>query len=161
VTRNWKDVLKSGQMLKVNCQLLRNRRGMAALPTILLIGMIVTEVAIAGAALAFLSISSNQSRINSEIALTTAKSGIQDAIIMLAVNKDYTLSPGASATDGIQSTCVVVEKDVPAVGQTRIRSIGTYKKYSARLEAIVGVDATTGATALISLDQVTTAFSCP
>jgi len=148
----------------VNCQLshiLRASHGMGALPTVLLIGMIVAEIAVAGAAVAFLSISSNQARVNSEIALVTAKAAIQDALIMLAINKDYALSPGASTTDGAQTRCIVVEKDIPAVGQTRVRATGTYKKYTARLEAIVDIDATTGQTELLSLSQVTTAFSCP
>ncbi len=68
-------------------------KGTVTLPVVILMGGIITEIAIAGAFLAyFLSQSGFGLKLSAE-AFAAAQSGIEDAKLKIIRNKDFTSSP--------------------------------------------------------------------
>ena len=65
----------------------KKNKGIAALPTILLLGGIIVEISIVGAFISYLFSQSSFGIRSSEEALSLAQSGIQDAMIKIIRNK--------------------------------------------------------------------------
>jgi len=123
---------------------MRNNKATAALPAILLIGGIIIEIGLAGAFISYyLSQSGFGVKMSAE-ALAAAEAGVQDAIIKIVRNKDFT-SSGYELQVGSRSANVVVCKDTCAgIGKHKITSIGSAVVKRRKLEAVINVNATTG-----------------
>ncbi|PIY59498.1 hypothetical protein COY96_01505, partial [Candidatus Wolfebacteria bacterium CG_4_10_14_0_8_um_filter_37_11] len=85
---------------------MNNNKATAALPAMLFIGGIIVEIGIAGAFISYyLSQSGFGIKMSAE-ALAAAEAGVQDALIKIIRNKDFT-SSGYDLTVGNRSANVV------------------------------------------------------
>lgn len=130
-----------------------NRQGQTVLSLVFLIGGIIV---LAGITLAFLTSSFLNSTYGfriSERARALAASGVYDALLRLARNKDlqaasYTISVGSD------SATVSVAQDSPATGLVTITSTSIISNRQKRIRAIVSRNATSSELYLVSWDQI-------
>jgi len=123
---------------------MNNNKATAALPAMLFIGGIFVEIGLAGAFISFyLNLRGFGIKMSAE-ALAAAEAGVQDALIKIIRNKDFT-SSGYDLTVGNRSANVVVCKDTCAgTGKHKITSIGSALVKRRKIEAVVNVNNTTG-----------------
>lgn len=126
--------------------------GQAALPTILLIGGIITEIAIAGALVAFILSSSGFGERLSTQALTAAKAGIEDAFIKVVIDKNFSSPEGYTFSVDGREVKVTVTKNLD--GTDEIISIGKALSRQRKLEGILIVHQDTGKVDLESLQEI-------
>jgi len=138
-------------------------RGLAALPTILLIGGIIVEIAIAGVFISYLLSQSGFGAKLSAEALAAAQAGVQDALMKIVRDKTFSSSSGYDITVGSRNARVVVCKDSKTVssvcdtynpGKDEITSIGAASLKKRQLQAIVNVNATSGAVEIESIREI-------
>lgn len=131
-----------------------NNKATAALPAMLFIGGIIVEIGIAGAFISYyLSQSGFGVKMSAE-ALAAAEAGVQDAIIKIIRNKNFT-SSGYDLAVGNRSTNVVVCKDsCSGTGKHKITSIGSAAVKRRKIEAVVNVNSTTGEVKIESILEV-------
>ncbi|PIR05235.1 MAG: hypothetical protein COV57_00115 [Candidatus Liptonbacteria bacterium CG11_big_fil_rev_8_21_14_0_20_35_14] len=130
------------------------RRAAATLPVVLILGGIILEIT---AVSSFVAFSVNRSGLGERAqieALSAAKSGAEDAIRRLIRNKDFSDAGGYILTVGNETVNVVVTKDVPEVGKTRIEATSTVFLRQRVIRADVSVDATTGQVNVVSFQEV-------
>lgn len=129
--------------------------GQAALPTVLLICGIITEIAIAGALAAFILSSSGWGERLSAQALAAAKAGQEDAFIKLTIDKNFS-SDGYTFSIGNQIVSVTVIKDPAGYppGTAKIISIGKVLSRQRKLEGILIVNQDTGKVDLESIREI-------
>ncbi len=144
---------------KVNCQLsiVNCRRGIAALPLVLMIGGLIAEIIIAMIVGNFLLTQSESGlRLSSE-AFLAAQSGYQDAFIRIIRDKEfsgsYTLVFSGSSVD------VTVCSDAPSpacagLDKDKITVVGKSRGRNRKFEAILDVSQATGEATLESLAEV-------
>lgn len=129
--------------------------GQAALPTILLICGVITEIAIAGALVAFILSSSGWGERLSAQALAAAKAGQEDAFMRITINKNFTAPPpGYDFSVDSRSVNVRVIKDYPVNGTTQIISTGKALSRQRKLEGILIINQDTGKVDLESLREI-------
>ena len=134
---------------------LRAKKGIAALPTMLLIGGLVAEIIIGVTATSYVFVQSEFGyRLSSE-AFMAAKAGIEDAVMKIVLNKNFTTSP-YTLTVGNYSADVAVCNDPPciAAGKFKITSLGKAQSRRRNLRAVLNVDSATGEVRLESLKEV-------
>jgi hypothetical protein len=147
--------------------------GAAAISTILIIGIIVSEIALASLVTSYFS---SQGGLGTRVvynASFAAQSGINDALLKIARDKDFAPSPysyyalevGSAAaridicidkitTDGSNPpTCN--DSDVPE-GTREVTSLGTALNKEVRIRAILYVDPSTGLITIQSLKEIST-----
>jgi len=140
------------KQLKSNKKLIR---GQAALPTIVLVGGIMIEIVLAGTLLVFFFNNSVYGTRLSAEALEAARSGIQDALIKLSANKNfsgtYEFSLGGSV-----SAEITVDQDPAGYSEEKVRvvSIGQGITRNRKLEAIVNVEKVAGVVQIESVVEV-------
>ncbi len=140
-------------------------RGVATLPTILLLSGILMELAIAGTVLAtVLNNKISNQRFGTE-ALAAARAGAQDAIMRVSRDKGFeALSPGYSlnVTDRASAQVIVCKNwvtianlcDTNINGKDEIVSIGTVLNRKKKIVVILGVDEVTGRVQIRSFEEV-------
>ncbi len=130
-----------------------NNKATAALPAMLFIGGIIVEIGIAGVFISYyLSQSGFGVKISAE-ALAAAEAGVQDALIKIIRNKDFT-SAGYDLAVGNRSANIVVCKDTCAgTGKHKITSIGSAVAKRRKIEAVVNVNSTTGEVKIESIQE--------
>jgi hypothetical protein len=138
-----------------------NNKATAALPAMLFIGGIIVEIGIAGAFISYyLSQSGFGIKMSAE-ALAAAEAGVQDALIKIIRNKDFT-SSGYDLTVGNRSANIIVCKDTKTVsslcdtensGKHEITSIGSALVKKRKIEAIVNVNSATGEVKIESIQE--------
>lgn len=136
---------------------LKSEKGQIALPIVLLIGGIVVEIGIISASFSYILISSGYGERLSAIALAAAHSGIQDAFLKLARNKDIHIS--SSAYDfpyslGRPTTKAKVKVEKLGAGRRKITSTGEALLRKRKLEGFLSVNETTGKLYFESLAEV-------
>lgn len=137
---------------------LRRCSGQAALPTILLVGGIIIEIAIAGILIAFILSNSGWGERLSAQALAAAKAGAEDALLKITVDKNFS----APAPDGYSFLVdnrvvkVIVIKDPAGYpsGVHQIISLGKALGRQRKLETILVVDSDTGKVDLKSTREI-------
>jgi hypothetical protein len=147
-----------------------NSLGVTLLPLVIMIGLVIVELGLAMAFVVYLSnLSSYGTRLAQE-ALFGARSGIDDAILRIIRNKDFSSTTGLPCTTGYPLTvgrvnvCVVViqwpatyQDCTPATNQDCITSTGTILTGTVlrqkRYQAIVSVDPETLVVSLVSLTE--------
>lgn len=141
----------------------KKNNGVAALPTILLLGGIIVEIAIAGAFVSYLFSQGSFGIRASEEALSFAQSGIQDAIIRIIRNKDFSSTSGYDITIANKTAHIVVCKGSKSVGsdcnvlndgKDEITSLGTVMIKKRKLRAIVNVNVNTGEVKVESINEI-------
>jgi len=116
-------------------------RGIAVLPTILLIGGLIVEIGIAGLFISYFLNSSGFGVKISEEALSAAKSGIDDAVIKIIRKKGDAILPYPYTLNiDNNSAQVWVLKDAPSNGKYEITSLGSAGLKRRKLEAVVDIN---------------------
>ncbi len=130
-------------MLKImeETESLKNfRKAQVGLPFTLLVGGIVVALGLAGALVAYLLSSSTFTEKLSNRALAAAKSGVNEALMNIVDDKNYTID-SLTINTGLAKTVISVEKDPPGypIGTRKIISIGKIFNRQRKLVAIVSV----------------------
>jgi len=127
---------------------------MAMLPLVVVLGGVMIEVVTVSS---FIAYSVGQvgygEKLSSE-AYSTAYSGAVDAIRKIIRNKDFYDSGGYTLTVGERSAVIVVVKDYPDVGKTRITSTATALFRQRKIQADVKINTTTGKVDVISFEEI-------
>ena len=120
----------------------------------LFIGGIIVEIALAGAFISYyLSQSGFGVKMSAE-ALAAADAGVQDALIKIIRDKNFS-SAGYNLTVGNRSANIVVCKDsCSGTGKHKITSTGTAMLKRRKIEAIVNVNSTTGEVKIESVQEM-------
>ncbi|MDP3991543.1 MAG: hypothetical protein Q8P66_01400 [Candidatus Colwellbacteria bacterium] len=135
---------------------IRQKSGAVTLPVFLLITLIVTELALAGLVTAN---ALNNTLFGERLAIEAsqaARAGVQDAIMRVIRScplsncspSSYSLSVGSRS-----SSTVSISRDVVS-GNITINSTGSSFTRKKKMEAILGVDQTTGKVQIQSLKEV-------
>lgn len=127
--------------------------GIAALTTMLGLGLVISVIGAAMGLVSFFESSIALSQAKSQEAYLLAQSGAQDALLRIARDKGchntdcagYTLTIGDNT-----ATVIVTAPD----GKRQILSTGTAARRKRRLQVDIAVDDTTGALTLISWKEV-------
>lgn len=136
------------------------KTGQAALPMILLISGIIIETALGGTMVALLLSDSGLGERLSNQAFAAAESGIQDAFLQIAGNKDYCLTnPCGCSPDTCYNynfsvgNALANVKIIPGSGDFNIISVGNAFNRQRKLEAVLAIDPNTGKADLKSIKE--------
>lgn len=148
-------IIKKGDMLK------KIKIGQVALPIILLVSGIIIETALGGTMVAFLLSDSGWGERLSSQAFAAAESGIQDAFLKIAGNKDYCLTNPFgypcgefySFLVGNGSAKISISVDISNENKYKIISIGNALNRQRKLEAVLATDRITGKVNLESIKE--------
>lgn len=136
---------------------LSTTRGIAALPLVLMISGLITEVTVALLIGNFLATQSEYGlRLNSQ-AFAAAASGIQDATARLIKDKTFSGSYVLTLADATANISICVDAIDPlcvGLGKAQITSLGQAGTRNRSLVAILSVDSTTGEVQLESITEV-------
>lgn len=132
-------------------------RGIATLPTILLLSGILMELAIAGTVLAVVLNNTASSRRLATEALAAARAGAQDAIMKVSRDNSFSdllgysldVTDRASAQITVTPTC-----DVDGNCKDEVVSIGTVTSRKKKIVAVLGIDKDTGRVRIQSFEEV-------
>ena len=139
------------QVSSIKCQ----NRGVAALPTILILGGLVAEIIITITATSYVFIGSEFGAKLSAEAMLAAKAGAADAILKVVRDKIF-IQATSTLTVGNATAEVSVCKDAPcaANGKHKIISLGKAQTRRRQLEVILNVDSASGEVRLESLKEI-------
>lgn len=126
--------------LKFKISNLKFRRGVTALVTVLSIGTLIFIISLSTTILAFWSIKNVDATQKGLKAYYAAQSGVQDALIKLERNKDFTgnFNLSVNATNDVY---VVVSS---ISGQATISSTSTLSQINKKIQTVADINATTG-----------------
>lgn len=145
------------------------KKGMAALPTILLIGGIILEITIALSLVVYFLSQSGYAAKRSTEALLSAQSGIDNTVSLIIRNKDlgsgnysaiFNLDSSHSASIVacknflISTSTMACDLTKSNTGQTEIISTGSAYSINRRLQAFINVDALTGEVKIVSTQEI-------
>ena len=119
-------------------------KGVAALPTILIITLMIVEISLT---VAFLSFYLNQGSSEMSMAdksLYFAESGVYDAVLSIQRDLNFEEVSSTIVFGSDKEAEVTVQKDVPSTGEDTITSIGKYKTARKKVRVIVSIDQSTG-----------------
>lgn len=119
-------------------------KGVAALPAVLIITLVIVEISIT---VAFLSFYLNQGvgeLSMSNGALYFAESGAYDAILNIQRDLNFEEVSSTISFGSGKEAEVTVQKDVPSAGEDTIISIGKYKSTRKKVRVVVAIDQSTG-----------------
>lgn len=128
--------------------------GQAALSLVFLIGILIISM---GAGLAFLSSSFLNSGYGFQAAnraLAVALAGVEDALMQLARNKDFSAASAYTVPVGSDSASVTVTQGSPVSGQATISSSALVSFRQRKIQAVVSIDSTTGKVSVLSWQLV-------
>lgn len=142
-------------------------RGAAAITTILIIGIVVAEIAIAASIASYYA---SQTGLGLKVVYTAAfaaQSGIDDALLKIVRNKSfnpnpnpYTLAIGSATAQVkvcIDKTTVTTSCDTSATAGTfEVTSLGAYLNKQSRLRVLLYADPTTGLVSISSITEIST-----
>lgn len=123
------------------------------LPLVLVVGTVMIEFGIALSFVIYMAnLSSYGNRLSNE-AFLAARSGVNDAILRIIRDKNFS-STGYSLTIGRGTATIVVESGQPSTNQDRITSTGTVLIRQKKLQAIVGIDPNNSSVEIISMQEI-------
>ena len=141
-----------------NLLIKNNQKGIAALPTLLVVGGIITAISISLTASIYFYINSTSGANLSLKALSAAKSGAYDGLMRVVRDKSIASVPYEyNLSVGNQSAAVVIcrdSEDCGGSGKLKITSVGSAFTRRKQIEAIVSVDSITSLTKLESMLEV-------
>ncbi len=133
----------------------RRQSGVSTLPTMLLLGGIIIEIAIASAFLTYyFNITNFASRLTAE-ALAAARAGADDAIIRVVRNKSFYGSYSVEVANGRTAAVTVCNVTCPGLGsgQAKVTSTASVLNKKSRVEAVLTIT-TDGQVAVNSIAEV-------
>jgi hypothetical protein len=119
----------------------KNRKGVAALITVLSLGILVFIISLSSVILAFWSIKNVGAGFSGLKTYYASYSGVQDALIKLERNKDYTSTGFNLSINGTNDVSIVVSFDS---NQATIISTSTLSQINKKLQTVVDINSTTG-----------------
>lgn len=135
--------------------LFQDRRGVAVLPVMILIGAIIIEIAIVGGVLAFYNSTSNLGVRASQEALFTARSGAEDALLRVIRDKDFPVgSYSLPVNSGAATSTADIWISPIASGQRTIIATSTVSKRTKTVQVVLDIDNTTGSVKVVSFEEV-------
>lgn len=136
---------------------LKNKKGIAALPLVLMIGGLITEITVALMVSNFILTQSEVGLQASSEAFLAAQAGYQDAFMRIIRNKEYSGSytltfPNSTVdvtvcSDAPEPVCAGLNKDIITV-------LGKSQNRNRKFEAILDVSQATGESLLSSYAEV-------
>ncbi len=133
----------------------KNKKGIAILPIVFIVGAIVVEIAVIAGILSFFGSSSNFSIKSGQAAVFTARAGIEDALMKITRDKNfYTASPySISVYSGSITTEASVFVYESGVNEKKIVATSTVFSRTKTITAIVNVNDVTGETSITSMEE--------
>lgn len=129
------------------------QKGMAMLPLVLVVGTVMIEFGIALTFVVYMANLSGYGNRLSEEAFLAARSGVNDAVLKLVRDKDFSTT-GYNLTVGRGTAWVVVESGQPNTNQARITSTGTVLTREKKLQAIISIDSSTSLINIVSTEEI-------
>jgi Flp pilus assembly protein TadG len=139
---------------------MNNKKGVATLPMVLLVGGLLVEIGIVGAFMAYFLAQSGFGEKLSEEALTAARSGIQDAEMKIVRNPtdaaaEYDLSVGNYSTHVIICNSSKTVCDTVSAGKYEITSLGSALTKRRKIRAIIDINQSAGEAQIESEKEIT------
>lgn len=128
------------------------RKGVAALITVLSLGVLVFIISLSSVILAFWSVKNAGAGYNGLKTYYAAYSGVQDALIKLERNKDYTSNGFNLSINEIDDVSVIVSF---ASNQATITSTSTLSQINKKFQTVADINATTGLITPTSTTELT------
>ena len=126
--------------------------GQVTLPTILFIGGIVLELSLIGIFVALLlTKSARKAKLSSEV-WAIAKAGIEDSLLKIAEDKNFSSSYTIQVGNGVANVQIVKDSDNSSI--YKIISSGKILNLSRTLQALVTVNQESGKINLKSIEEV-------
>lgn len=129
-------------------------QGQATLALVFLIGGIVVVIGVSLAFIVLSFINSGYGFQSSNRALAVAAAGVEDAIIKLVRNKDFSAASPYDVPVGTYTASVSVAQNTPVSGRVTIVSTAAVGAYKRKVQAVVAVNSATGQVQLVSWDQL-------
>lgn len=128
--------------------------GQAALSLVFLIGgvLVLIGVTLSFVVISFLNATYGFQAANRALGVATA--GVEDALLQLARNKDFSVPSGYSMPLGAASAAVKVTQGAPAAGLATILSQAVVGSHERKLQVVVSVSAATGRVHVVSWQEV-------
>jgi hypothetical protein len=131
-------------------------QGMVALPTMLLLGGIITSISLALTVSVYLYVNSTYGSNLALKAFTASKSGIYDGLLKITRDKSLTTA-SYNLTIGNQTAAIEICRDTEACGGSgkfKVTSVGSAFTRRKKMEAIVSVDSATGVSKLELMREI-------
>ncbi|MFA5386694.1 MAG: hypothetical protein WC297_03455 [Candidatus Paceibacterota bacterium] len=135
----------------------KENKGVAMLPLVLLIGGLITVIAITTTLTSYLLNHSSAAIKWSSEALAGAQTGVEDGIMKIIRNNSYSGDISLSVGNANVSITVLKDRDengTPIVGKDTITSLGVVRLSQRKLQAVVNIDATTGQVNIESIQEI-------
>ncbi len=127
--------------------------GQAALSMVILIGGIITLVAVILAFFAVSFLGTGFSYRHTQRASLVATAGAQDGVMQLVRNRSFS-SGGYSVPVDTESTTVTVTQGTPVTNQATILSVATVLTYTRRIQVVVDVNPNNGQITVLSWQEL-------
>jgi len=127
-------------------------KGVAALITVLSLGGLILVIGLSSAIISFWANQNIKSTRDSNKAYYAAYSGIQDALLKLERNKDYTSTGYNLSINGVNDVSVTVSF---SANQATINSNSTLGQTKKKLQTIADINSTTGLITPTSTEELT------
>ncbi len=132
--------------------------GFSTLPAILFLGGLLVEITIALTILFYVVGQTSFAGRASAEAYEAARAGLEDGIITVVRNKECPTagcaSPYVIASGGREATVSLCKDTCAGAGTTQVTSSGRALLFERRLRATLGVDAATGKTDIIVIEEI-------
>src|SRR3989344_9102252 len=143
---------KIKDFLKAKSYKLKADEGMALLSTVVAVLLILVAVGLSMISLGIFEGFMAESQRASDEAYTAAQSGVKDAMMRIARDKNYFSAEYYLPADPSDCTLnsatacahIIVEKDAPSAGKDRVTATGTLSNSTRKLEVILNVNAING-----------------
>ena len=133
--------------------------GIAAFSIVLILGGLIIELIVAGLFVGFYNSNTNQGDVFGTQALWYAQSGIDDAILRIVQNKDFTTAGCLNfVLDG--RTIYIDVTNIGGTNKKQIRSKVTIGTYTRRVESIVSVNPISGKIDFLNNLETSASLSC-
>ncbi len=129
----------------------RKKKGVAAIITTITLGSLIFVISLATAIIAFYANQNVTSNRNSLKSYYAAYSGIQDALLKLERNKDYSTDFNLTVYDTDDVTVSISSGS----GQATITTTSTVSSVTKKLQSVVDIDTTTGLITPTSTTELT------
>ena len=129
----------------------RKKKGVAAIITTITLGSLIFVISLATAIIAFYANQNVASNRNSLKSYYAAYSGIQDALLKLERNKDYSTDFNLTVYDTDDVTVSISSGS----GQATITATSTVSSVTKKLQSVVDIDTTTGLITPTSTTELT------
>ncbi|MEK7547025.1 MAG: hypothetical protein AAB536_02500 [Patescibacteria group bacterium] len=132
-----------------------SRKCQAAISFVFLTGIIMLSIGVTVAILAASFLSSGYGFQAANKATVLGYAGVEDALMKLARNKDFSSTSAYSVPVGGDSASVTVNQNSPVSGQAKIISTATVSFQQKKIQVVVSVNQTTGQIDVVSWQFLT------